>query len=622
MDSKITNKQLIKGEVTFEYLKTIFKELEIDSQHKLKLAKQQGKIKIPGYYELDEICQKKTGQNLDTFLNFKRSITKPRQIERIIDPIFIENVKKWCIENNIKSEPEFTSAKIKLKGFPTVRTIIKNYGHDYFTEILGLSRYKHTTEDNLINDDFNEVLKKWCVDNDISSINKYNKLKPKEFPSSERIRQIFGNDYFKEIVNINARNFLYLSQEDARKVCIENHIFTSNVYVKFYQNYNEKNELKLPSTYSYYETNWPDFIRLSETQMFIGNGMSSLELFTYKFLYDRCIDFEIEKTFEDCRSKNPLPFDFYLPNISLNPIIIELDGEHHRNIDEKSRFYSSKIKKHDSIKDSYCFVNNIKLIRINNITDIEFILNKEIDLKNYPKIKDLDWTKDFNTENEIIESQLSKALKVKLLLLMSERGKCNLSNGDIISKTNIKKPHYYTIKNELIKLKLIDRPNEYYFDEKEIDNIPILYKQGKSISEIVRETGYSNRTYLVKRLKNMGIFIPSKPSSKEYAERNQKVIELYQNGSTVSKIAETLQMSNANVSLKIRDFKVKTGELKITEKVFEMAHSIRQQQKDGLTISEIAKKLKCSRQQIYFCLKQINATPVDPTKKDSENHYN
>lgn len=45
-----------------------------------------------------------------------------------------------------------------------------------------------------------------------------------------------------------------------------------------------------------------------------------------KFLSDHNINFEKEKRFDECRHKNPLPFDYFLPELN---ILIEYDGEQH-----------------------------------------------------------------------------------------------------------------------------------------------------------------------------------------------------------------------------------------------------------------------------------------------------
>ena len=85
------------------------------------------------------------------------------------------------------------------------------------------------------------------------------------------------------------------------------------------------------------------------------------------------IEYFQEMRFNDCRNKNSLPFDFYLPEYKT---CIEFDGlQHFESIDywggEERLNY---IKKNDNIKNEYCKDNNIKLIRvpyyeINNIED-------------------------------------------------------------------------------------------------------------------------------------------------------------------------------------------------------------------------------------------------------------
>lgn len=96
-----------------------------------------------------------------------------------------------------------------------------------------------------------------------------------------------------------------------------------------------------------------------------------------EFLTDNEIIFEQEKTYDDCRDINKLPFDFYLPKYNL---IIEFDGQHH--FYEIGRGNYETTKKHDEIKNQYCKDNNINLLRIpywegNNI---EKIISKQLNL--------------------------------------------------------------------------------------------------------------------------------------------------------------------------------------------------------------------------------------------------
>jgi hypothetical protein len=81
------------------------------------------------------------------------------------------------------------------------------------------------------------------------------------------------------------------------------------------------------------------------------------------FLESNKIDYTPQHGFKDCKYKQVLNFDFYLPKYN---ICIEFDGRQHFEPVEKfggvEEFELTKIR--DSIKNSYCEDNNIKLIRI------------------------------------------------------------------------------------------------------------------------------------------------------------------------------------------------------------------------------------------------------------------
>ena len=98
------------------------------------------------------------------------------------------------------------------------------------------------------------------------------------------------------------------------------------------------------------------------------------------FLDDRNIEYKQQYKFNDCRSKNKLPFDFYIPSKN---IAIEYDGRQHYEIidyfDGLDGFIDTKVR--DTIKTVYCKENNIKLIRIPywDFDNIEEILEKELE---------------------------------------------------------------------------------------------------------------------------------------------------------------------------------------------------------------------------------------------------
>ena len=613
---KTTIKQIKNNEFTLENIREVFQELDIKTIEDFKQKKGMGIISTPSSDSLNALCLRDKGQTFGSF--FFGNLEKQ---DKLIDEDLIEKIKEWCKKNNINSQVEYLSFKGRPKEFPTRAAIMKNYGEKWFSEALNLPKYKPKLQDKLLDERTINSLKEWCIENNIDSINKYEiERKDKNIewvPSANRIRQIYGSEYFEQALGIEY-NYEFLSKEEARQVCIKHCIFTSSNYPKFQQKYNENNDKKLPSNpYEIYQTNWSDFIQLSATQLFISNSMSSLELFTYKLLYDRNIDFEIEKTFDDCRSKNPLPFDFYLPDVSSIPVIIELDGEFHRMEECNNMFYSKTLKERDKIKNKYCKQNNIHLIRIKNIADIEPVLNEEIKLNTIPKVKDLDWTSDFQTENEIIESKLSKSLKVKLLLLMAERGKSKLSNIEIIHHTKIQKSTFYGLKNELINLNLINRANEYHYTEDDFKKMALLWEQGKNLTEISKETGYINRNYLIKRLKEMGIdYKPRKKSkkenekliSKEESEKlKSEIISLYEKGIKQAEISKKINVSRGYVSLLIKDYKMSIGELTPKKTSKEEAEKLRNEiislhQKRVKSV-EISKKIKVSQAYISAVIK-------------------
>lgn len=94
-----------------------------------------------------------------------------------------------------------------------------------------------------------------------------------------------------------------------------------------------------------------------------------------KSLLDRMkIDFIPQKTFSDCITPRGFPyrFDFYIPKLN---IIIEFDGIQHKTGKFMDTIREHKVNFSDLEKDKYAAENGIKMIRINNINDIEKIEN-------------------------------------------------------------------------------------------------------------------------------------------------------------------------------------------------------------------------------------------------------
>lgn len=88
------------------------------------------------------------------------------------------------------------------------------------------------------------------------------------------------------------------------------------------------------------------------------------EKMIYKILKQFSVFFEVQKTFDDCKYKQPLKFDFYLPFYN---ICIEFHGEQHYTFN--NHFYKNenefeKRKMLDEIKRNYCTQQNILLLEI------------------------------------------------------------------------------------------------------------------------------------------------------------------------------------------------------------------------------------------------------------------
>ena len=93
---------------------------------------------------------------------------------------------------------------------------------------------------------------------------------------------------------------------------------------------------------------------------------------------DNNIYFQEQYSFNDCKNKLPLKFDFMLEDDSGRIVLIEYDGEFHYN-----NIYGNlhQQQKRDKIKDDYCDNHdNIDLYRISykEFNNIETILNEII----------------------------------------------------------------------------------------------------------------------------------------------------------------------------------------------------------------------------------------------------
>jgi len=159
---------------------------------------------------------------------------------------------------------------------------------------------------------------------------------------------------------------------------------------------------------------WFDFLGI-ETK----SKMSWGELMISHILESKNIKYLFNKSLKDCISSSRLRFDFYLPKYNC---CIEFDGKQHF---ESCEFFGGdeefkKLKIRDNIKNEWCEVNEIKLLRLNYLQkkdEIENIVTEFI-IEKSPKegstlIIDYDKEGDKSVVSEPTEGKKSSKKKPK-----------------------------------------------------------------------------------------------------------------------------------------------------------------------------------------------------------------
>lgn len=111
--------------------------------------------------------------------------------------------------------------------------------------------------------------------------------------------------------------------------------------------------------------------------------ITSGELRIQNYLINHNVEYKTQHIFPDCKNIKPLKFDFYLPKINT---VIEYDGQQHFtpiNFGGSKENVENSFKenqKRDKIKNEYCKINNINIIRIPywDYENIEKILSVKI----------------------------------------------------------------------------------------------------------------------------------------------------------------------------------------------------------------------------------------------------
>ncbi|MCK9415433.1 DUF723 domain-containing protein [Candidatus Dojkabacteria bacterium] len=151
---------------------------------------------------------------------------------------------------------------------------------------------------------------------------------------------------------------------DNKRLTIENFKERSNFIHNFEYDYSKVNyknnytqvEIICKKHGSFYQT--PNFHLLGQGCPKCKSSKGEKEIIN--FLELNKIKYIHQKTFDDCKNKNKLPFDFYIPHLN---ICIEYNGkQHYESIEYFGGIETLKyIKNNDLIKETFCHENCIKL---------------------------------------------------------------------------------------------------------------------------------------------------------------------------------------------------------------------------------------------------------------------
>ena len=111
---------------------------------------------------------------------------------------------------------------------------------------------------------------------------------------------------------------------------------------------------------------------------FCSPNISYPERLMTEILEENKLNYDTQVTFEGCKNKNHLPFDFAIYDKENNlKYLIEMQGEHHYLKESHNRWNTSLVKVTDKIKEKYCDDNNIKLVTIEcKKSEFNYILNR------------------------------------------------------------------------------------------------------------------------------------------------------------------------------------------------------------------------------------------------------
>ncbi len=261
-----------------------------------------------------------------------------------------KNNKNACSSCRSKKKAETTLKERQEKLYKDAIEACRKKGYEFLSKVediinnITYIKYKcpiHGVQEARIS---NLISGKGCPD--CSTEQKRNKYKMNGDIVEERIKQCGG-------ILLNKNEYKNQTEKNLKVICPN----CQNVFVTSLRNFTQHEGQLCPNC-----TN--------------GNK-SNGEIRVENYLIEKNIDYIFQYKFEDCKVINPLPFDFYIPNLNT---IIEFDGIQHFEETDYFSYSFEKTHLHDEIKNEYCNKNNITLIRISykDMNNIEKILNTKL----------------------------------------------------------------------------------------------------------------------------------------------------------------------------------------------------------------------------------------------------
>lgn len=201
----------------------------------------------------------------------------------------------------------------------------------------------------------------------------YTFLHNKDFNAHNVIVEKDGYKYKTIIQNLKICNFDNMRFHSSNPFCLENmkhYLKINNIPIKMV----EKSNLKIDSVktdyFEWYCIECGNIFKATWSQIINNNRYrckrcvkreSNNEYYVRLYLEELGIKYEQEKRFDNCKLKNSLPFDFYLPDYNY---VIEVHGQQHYYENDLYKQTLQERQFVDKYKKDYCINNNIGYLEI------------------------------------------------------------------------------------------------------------------------------------------------------------------------------------------------------------------------------------------------------------------